>query len=775
MAREKHDDRQDERHAVVTRPGALGAGPAAQPKGAGTGDGHAGHGTRRHGSNGEGQGTAPTSRSGPASRAVPRWLKITGGVVAALVLVVLACEAAGWPFLVGPMQRWLSGALERQVTFTGSGEGHGVRIGLLGSVRIDAASIEIAAPTWSKAPHMLLAKDGELRLGYRDLWRAAHGQPLRVRALHADQLDARIERLEDGRASWQFGKPKPEAQNDAAPRLPSFADLRVRDGTLIYHDGVMQADLDARFSLTEHGTADAGGRAAASGAAGRDAAPTPAADASSPASGLQFAARGTYRKLPLRVDLTTSSVLSLASGDGREVVQPVRLDAVVGHARLLFRGTASDPIHVTGLRGRFEADGPSLAALGDPIGVTLPTTGPFKTAGFLDKQGDLWKVVFERAGIGESRLAGAFTYDRRPAVPVLAGRLTGSRLLLRDLGPAVGGAPRAAAPAAAASGAAAHRVLPDRRFDLPSLKAMDANLLIDIAHVDLGTALLEPLEPLRAHLQLTRGVLGLADIDARTADGRLAGSLSLDGRNAQAAIWHADVQLTGVRLDRWLHQERKNNAPPWISGVLDGQAKVTGQGRSTAEILGSMEGGMRFHLRNAKISHVALEVAGIDLAQALGVFIKGDDALPINCNVVDLVVQKGVARPRAFVFDTRDSTVWIDGAVSFASEALDLTAIVSPKDASPFTLRTPIHVRGTFSNPSVSLEKGNVAAKVGAAALLALVNPIAAVVPFIDPGANEDAKREAAACAAIVQRENPAKVSATDSARAAAAANRAKR
>ena len=320
---------------------------------------------------------------------------IAGGIVGAIVLAVLACEAAGWPFLVGPMQRWLTQALDREVTFTGEGEGRGVRIKLLGSVRIDAASIQIAAPTWSKAPHMLLAKDAELRLGYRDLWRAAHGQPLRIRGLRADQLDAQIERLDDGRASWQFGKAKPAAPG-AVPRLPSFGELRVRDGTLQFADQVMQADLDARFSLTEKGDAARGTGASA---------PPPSASSvtGSLPEGLQLNAKGSYRKLPLRVELATSSALSLASGDTKEVVQPVRLEIVVGHARLSFRGTAGDPLHLTGLRGRFDAEGPSLAALGDPLGVTLPTTGPFKTDGFLDKQGDLWKMVFAHAAIGDSR------------------------------------------------------------------------------------------------------------------------------------------------------------------------------------------------------------------------------------------------------------------------------------------------------------------------------------------------------------------------------------
>jgi uncharacterized protein involved in outer membrane biogenesis len=749
---------------------------------------------------------APASAPAASRGRRARWPMVVGGVFAAIVVTFGLCEVAGWPFLVAPMQRWLTGLLERQVTFTGEGRGQGVKIHLLGSVRIDAASIEIAAPAWSKTPHMVLAHAAELRLGYGDLWRAHEGHPLSIRTLRADQLDLQLERLEDGRASWQFGKPKPETDTAERPRLPSFADLRVRDGTLLYRDAVMEAELDARFALVEHGSevgpagqvpASAASQAAtvavgASAAASALAAHPPAATASAP-SGLQLSAKGTYRKLPLRIDLLTSSVLALAGDKGATVVQPVTLDATVGRSRMTFRGTATDPIHLLGLRGRFEVEGPSLAAVGDFLGVTLPTTNPFKTDGFVEKDGDLWKVLFSRATIGDSRLAGAFTYDRRPKVPLLAGRLTGSRLLLRDLGPAFGTTPhasgasgpraaaeapvvhtraraaraapsKAATPDSGASAPAGPRVIPDRRFDLPSLHAMDANVLIDIAHLDLGSTLLAPFEPLRGHLRLADAVLTITDIDARTAQGRLAGSFGVDGRKPQA-IWTTDLRLAGVQLDQWLHLARKGDKPPFISGTLDGEVKVDGRGSSTAEMLATLNGGMRFHLRRGTVSHLVVEIAGIDLAQALGMVVKGDDSLTIDCNIADFTVEKGVARPRVFVLDNRDSTVWVDGSASLADETLDLVAVVSPKDASPLTLRTPIHVKGTFSAPSVSLEKSKLGLRLGAATLLALINPVAAIVPFIDPGAKEDARREAAQCAQLAERENPSKVPAATAAR----------
>ena len=74
---------------------------------------------------------------------------------------------------------------------------------------------------------------------------------------------------------------------------------------------------------------------------------------------------------------------------------------------------------------------------------------------------------------------------------------------------------------------------------------LDANVLIDIDHLDLGSSILEPLRPLRTHLTLADGELLLRDLDARTGQGRLGGAVQLDGRNDQA-LWSADLRWAGV-------------------------------------------------------------------------------------------------------------------------------------------------------------------------------------------------------------------------------------
>ena len=163
---------------------------------------------------------------------------------------------------------------------------------------------------------------------------------------------------------------------------------------------------------------------------------------------------------------------------------------------------------------------------------------------------------------------------------------------------------------------------------------------------------------------------------------------------------------------------------------------------------------MRTELKNGKVSHLVVELAGLDLAESLGLLLTGDKTLTVQCGVADLIADAGVFRPRVMVLDTVDSAIWIDGSLSLATEALDLRAVVTPKDFSPLTLRTPLLVRGTFASPVVSIEKGPLARKLGVAILLALANPLAALLPLIDRGEADAPKAGAVGCAGIKQRSD---------------------
>jgi uncharacterized protein involved in outer membrane biogenesis len=350
--------------------------------------------------------------------------------------------------------------------------------------------------------------------------------------------------------------------------------------------------------------------------------------------------------------------------------------------------------------------------------------------------------------IGSSRLHGDFKFDTAPAVPVLSGTLEGSRLALVDLGPAFGAAaPGAPASAASAAAAAAPtpaqksgRVLPEREFDIPSLKAMNANVDVQLAVVDFGTDKLEPFKPLQGRITLQDGVLTLSDLLARTSAGQVQGLIALDSRPA-APKWNANLQWSGIQLDRFVTMRdtivrkgadgQKANTG-YISGALGGNAQLTGTGKSTAALFGSLNGDVRLWVRDGTLSHILVEAAGIDVAQALGVFVKGDDKMPMQCALAQLKLTNGEVVPEVGVIDTTDTTMLIGGDLSLRDESLDLKLTAHPHDFSPLALRSPLELKGTFSDPKVRLQAKPLLMRAGAAAVLSLATPLASLLALVD-------------------------------------------
>jgi AsmA family protein len=666
---------------------------------------------------------SPRPAPKPRRRRALRWLLIGLGSFTALII---ACEIAGWPFLAKPVEQALTDTLRREVLLREAEDStstQGATVRFFGGLTVKVPLLQIAAPVWSQQPFFLQAQDAEMRLSYGALWRARKGHPLDIELLRANRLAVNAERLKDGRASWQFGDPAAApAEPDERMAMPTVRELTVRDGRLNYVDAPLRANIQGQVRLSEGSVAD------------------------NDVSGLVGKAEGTYGGYKVNAELSAAGAMPLlAPGEGAAPT-PVQFEIRSNRSAIRFRGTVTDVLQLSGLSGALKVSGPSLGAVGEPLGVTLPTTGPFVIDGKITKQGDLWRFVADQATVGSSRLRAALTYDARRKVPLLAGEVRGPNLMLVDLAPSIGAQP-APRPDAKPSVPGA-RVLPSREFDLPSLRAMDANVLMSFDRVDLGDLFALPFSPLKTHLTLQGGRLRLSDLEAATAEGTVRGDISLDG-TGKIALWKTDLRWSDVRLERWLDQKREGDAPPYLSGRLFGRAQLAGEGRSTAQILGSLDGSVRTSLRGGQISHLAVEAAGIDVAELLGVLIRGDEDLPVQCALVDLKATNGVLKPRAMVVETKDSNVWVDGSLSLRDETMDLRAVVSPNDFSPLTLRTPLRVKGSFSKPDISLEKAPLARKAGLAVLLGLINPAAALLPLLDPGSDD---KHAQDCAGLIER-----------------------
>ncbi len=358
---------------------------------------------------------------------------------------------------------------------------------------------------------------------------------------------------------------------------------------------------------------------------------------------------------------------------------------------------------------------------------------------------------------------GNFTYDPRPVRPLLKGNLGGKRFFLADLAPAFGTKNTDGSVAKPDNG----QVIPDRPLDLPSLNKMDAQIAVNLQYVELGNAFSRPIAPLKADLLLDSGKLSLSKIDARTADGSIAGLISIDthlkdthlnndkelanvaNKTALAPTWNINLRWKDIDVEKWLEvstepkkqaqlEGKKENPPSYVTGTLNGKTKLTGTGNSTAEMLSSLDGDVSLYIHKGTVSHLIVEALGLDIAQGLGILLTKDNALPMQCAVMDLTAKKGIATPKVALVDTPVTLILIDGNVNIAKETLDLRLAAKPKNMSPFTVRSPIHVKGTFKNPDVSIEKTPIVARVLGGIALAFINPLAAIVPFLDVGSGEE-------------------------------------
>lgn len=603
---------------------------------------------------------------------------IAGALV--LAATVVALERAGWPGLAPRLAERGGYGLKMDPD---------ARVHLIWNPRLAAPQLRVVS---TQGATLADAHDVMLAWQWGDLWKWHRGEPLRLRQVQAESLALTWERDAEGRTPWPLQSDDKPQREPAA--LPQIDHLVIRNGTAHLDDAPLQLMGDARFATESDGRWKAD-------------------------------VKGSLRGQQLALNAQASAGLALLSSPeaGTPPVQ-LRVTLSQGPERLNFDGTASSLLDARALDGQLQVRGRSLAAAGRPFGITLPQTPAFELAGRLKHAAGLWQLGGVKATIGQSRLGGDFAFDTRPRRPALTGTLRGGPLRLADLGPAIG---------ADAPPSRAGRVLPDRTFDLPALHMMDAKVNVALSQLDLGTAKLEPLAPVNGNLVLNDGVLTLSQLDAGIAGGRLTGSAKVDTQPVPP-VWQASLDVNGMAIERWLKIDAKALTKDPVTGRLKAQIDVQGRGHSTAELLGSLSGPVQVRLENGSVSHLLTEAVGLDIAQGLGMLIKGDDNLPLNCARLDGRFAAGVLRPRTAIMDNKDSRIDVDGSVSLASETLDLRAVAKPKDFSPLTLRAPVRVQGTLGDPRVALEGKRLGGRAIAALALGSLAPPAALLAFVDPG-----------------------------------------
>jgi uncharacterized protein involved in outer membrane biogenesis len=447
-----------------------------------------------------------------------------------------------------------------------------------------------------------------------------------------------------------------------------------------------------------------------------------------PPYGLAFKLAGTYNKAKITGGGKAGAVLSL-TGDNTSF--PIEAEATAGENKLGLRGIIRDPRSLSGFALQMQLAGASMADLYGLTGVLLPETPPYATKGTLlgKKDGDFWTFTYKdfTGKVGASDIAGTLAYAQRKPRPLLTGALTSKQLRLADLGPTVGADTGEGTKAAGKVQAPAPgKALPVDQFNTAKWGALDAEVKFTGKQI-LRTADI-PLRDIETTIRMKDKVLTLTPLSFALAGGRITSNIRLDGREK---VLDASARLAarGVKIRELFPKLQSMQA---TFGEINGDGALVGKGNTVAAMLGTSQGEINAVVTEGTVSQFVLELAGLNVANAVYVKIFGDKQTMLNCVAATTTVRNGRANIDRFVLDSEDAVVNATGYVDLATEKLDVDVRPKTKGARILSLRTPLYARGTFKDPKVGPHAGPLALKAGAAVALAAINPLAALLPLIN-------------------------------------------
>lgn len=568
----------------------------------------------------------------------------------------------------------------------------------------------------------------------------------------------------DGDVNWDFGRERPDAAAErAAPILPPVRRLEIRGGSVVYHDRLLDETLRAsidqfhgRFLPEDvaelRGTGDIDGRNLALDAEARYLAQADdwRVDAELAIADARLAVHGVPGAggVDLRLDVPEpaqleflplpdeiqrienlriaghierehggwrASDLRLAVGE-HQVTGEVRLGAdgelearaAVADARLSVTGSLDEPDL------RIEAVAPDPGQLDFLPLPDLPAGNPASLTTRLTRDQGHWWLDGLEVVLGEQRLDGDVRIDADQEPPMIYATLRLNALPLPET-----------------DDEERDQLIPPAELPTEALRLVNVRADLRIGRVTNTPIALNDIE---LEVELTNGRLAVRPASLDVAGGELEGRVIYD---ASAAPPSATVRLAlrGLQLA---------GAPPaddpQVTGEVSGNIDLHGRGPTAQALAGSLDGQLLFVMRDGSINASWVEALDLDLGEwLLATGAPGTARTPIRCALVAFTVQSGVLSAEPVVIDTRDSVIVLEGQIGLGTEQMKLSLEAFPKDASLLSIESNIRVEGTLTEPTFDVLDADTAGQ-GAIALAlgALAGPLAALVPFLDPGLTED-------------------------------------
>jgi uncharacterized protein involved in outer membrane biogenesis len=553
--------------------------------------------------------------------------------------------------------------------------------------RVHASQLQFENARWSTHPQMVEIGLVDVEV---DLWQLLKWR-LVLPTVTISQVTVILEKNAEGSANWEFPTapavtgPLPEKRTE----VPVIEKLIVKDSTFLFANRETSTQLELKLTQAE--------------ATGFLEAP------------VKLKAEGMYQKQPMTLSLEGGSYQNLRSA---KEPYPLNIKLGVGKVKANIKGKLTEPLAMKGEDVTLDIQGDDMANLFPLIRLVFPPTPPYELKGHLKHEAKIWSFSSFSGRVGDSDLSGTMRIDTGPKRPVMKADLVSTLLDFDDLAGFIGATPGTGPEETtseeqkkrAAVAKTDDRIFPDQHYDLERLRAMDADVRLRAKQILAPTL---PIDTLDAKLSLNDGVLKFEPALFGVANGRVELYSTFNGatRPSQVTI---DTRLRQLDLKRLLG---KSTFAQKSFGPIEGRINIAGTGESFRELMATASGNTFVAMSGGEVSRLLVELAGLDVAETLGVLVRGDKPVPIRCAVSDLHGQDGQMDVQTLVFDTTDTIIFGEGKIDLRNEQLDLILTPVPKDFSPLSLRSFIRVGGSFKKVSVFPDP----LKTGAKSLLAKI------------------------------------------------------
>jgi uncharacterized protein involved in outer membrane biogenesis len=618
-----------------------------------------------------------------------------------LAVLVLFLALFRWDWLIPIIESQAAARLGRPVTL------QHLHVSLGRTITVMAEGLRVGNPAdFPEDPPLALLPRTRIDVALKPLLRG----DIVIPVIELEQPRVELIGREDGRTNYAFDMGGAGGGGGEAGG-PQIGALRIRDGQV--HAAI--AGLQADFNVTLNTEDPPGGEPA-----------------------LLAEARGTYAAQPIAGRFRGGAVLNLRDA---ERPWPVELTLANGPTRVALQGTVRDPIKLAGADVRLEIQTPDMARLSPLVGVPMSPTPPFRASGRLDYAEGRFRFTDVEGRVGNSDIAGAYTVSTG-ARTVLTADLRSRRVDLADLGGLIGGTPgRAGTPGqtpeqrrAIAERAASPRLLPTTPINIPRLQKADIHVRYRAERIR-GEGM--PFDGLEMALDIEDGVIRLHPGKFRVGRGEITADATLTPQENGMLRARAEIEVRRVDISRLLQAAGAGGA-----GSLGGVGRIETTGRSVSEMAGNADGELTMVTVGGNISSLLADLSGLQFGKALLSALGIPERAQIECLIGDFGLTRGALRVRTLLLDTDSHVVTGSGVAGLGREVLDLRLRTESKRFTIVSLPTTIAITGSFKDPTIAPEVGELAARAGAAVGLGVLFPPLALLPTIQLGVGENSQCE---------------------------------